>query len=488
MTSSDERTTVVFLGPSLAHDAARALLDARYLPPAQFGDVYRWIGGDVSTIVLIDGIFHSRAPVWQRELLYAIQSGIRVYGAASMGALRAAELHTHGMSGLGTVFRWYTTGEIDGDDEVALLHTGPEQGYRALSEPLVNIRFNLVEAVARGVLAHDEAAAVVRDLKALPFWERTMDALWNAPALSGLDEHRRADLRVFFERHAIDLKRRDATQALALLKVERLRREPSAAVMTATPTTAPGIRPTGSYYERHRLLKRGIPRGQGQLVEGQALVDRVFAEPTRRKLIQRALAARFFVREWARERQVSVPAEQLAAMELAFREQVVTAAEPAWLIANGLTAAEHRELLTRHLLWKWLLAQAPERFGLASGLRDEALLPASPELGLLQPLCERESLAASLPYVAAWCASHGAIPGAGATRAVSTRWSAALETLRGRHGDALGESFIQAIWALEMGPIHFGFTTWSTTAELLCELQITGTAARLATTWEASAP
>ena len=486
MTSASERSTAVFLGPSLPLDAARALLDARYLPPAQFGDVYRWIGSEVSVIVLIDGVFHGRAPVWQRELLYAIQSGLRVYGAGSMGALRAAELHTYGMVGLGTVFRWYVSGAIDGDDEVALLHAGPEQGYRAFSEPLVNIRFNLGEAVARGVLESEEAAALVRALKALPFWERTLGALWETPAFGSLAEPRRADLRAFFEYEAIDLKRRDATQAL--LEVARYRGEPEVASPAAMPTGGPGPRLASSYHDRFRLLKRSIPRDQDPPLEGQALVDRVFAEPARRKLIQRSLAARFFVREWAREHRVSIPADELAAMEAVFRDQVVTGAEGAWRIANGLTGVEYRELLARHILWKWLLAQAPEQFGLSTALQDEELLPAFPDLGLLQPIGERASLASALPYIAAWCQSHGAIPGPGAMRALSARWASALEALNGRHGALLGELFLQAIWAIERGPIHFGFITWSPAAELLCELQIIGVAARLAASWEATAP
>ena len=125
---------------TLSKDERREVLER----PAQ-RDAARTMS-DVRAIVLVDGVFHGRAPVWQRELLCAMESGIRVYGASSMGALRAAELHAHGMVGLGTIYAWYVTGEIDGDDEVALLHAGAEQRYRPLTEPLVNLRFNLREA------------------------------------------------------------------------------------------------------------------------------------------------------------------------------------------------------------------------------------------------------------------------------------------------------------------------------------------------------
>jgi hypothetical protein len=481
MISDHKNAVAVFLGPSLPLQAAREILDARYLPPAQFGDVYRLIGSGVSTIVLIDGLFHSPAPVWERELLYAMQSGIRVYGASSMGALRAAELYPHGMIGLGSIFQWYVTGEIDGDDEVARLHAGPELLYWPLSEPLVNIRFNVREAVARGIIEREQAAALIAAMKAMPFWERTMDALWNTPAFCSMDESRQAGLCAFFADHAIDLKQQDAAQCLR--EVARRRDEPQAVA-----SSIPEGRATSSYHDRLRLLKRTFPRDHNLRVDGQALVDRVFSDPARRKVIQRSLAAQFFVREWAREHRVSVPAGDLAVMVAAFHDRVVSPFFTAWLRENGLTETEHRELLARHLLGKWLLTQMPEQLGLSPAVQDEALLPVFPALGVLEPLCDRASLARALPYIAAWCQWAGAAPGAEATQALIRRWRGALEVIQERYGAALREPFLQAVWALEKGPIHFGFTTWSPSTELLCELQITGTASRLAAAWEATAP
>jgi len=84
-------------------DRAAAILDADYYPPARKGDVYRIISSGVKTIILIDGVFHSAPSVWQRELLDAMEEGIQVLGASSMGALRAAELHQFGMVGFGVI-------------------------------------------------------------------------------------------------------------------------------------------------------------------------------------------------------------------------------------------------------------------------------------------------------------------------------------------------------------------------------------------------
>ena len=52
-------------------------------------------------IGIIDGVFLDVASVWHREILWALSQGVHVFGAASMGALRAAELDGFGMRGVG---------------------------------------------------------------------------------------------------------------------------------------------------------------------------------------------------------------------------------------------------------------------------------------------------------------------------------------------------------------------------------------------------
>ena len=79
-------------------------------------------------IALVDGVFESVPSVWHHELLDALDAGVAVFGGASMGALRAAELAPHGMVGVGGVLGWYRDGLVRGDDEVALLHGGAKTG------------------------------------------------------------------------------------------------------------------------------------------------------------------------------------------------------------------------------------------------------------------------------------------------------------------------------------------------------------------------
>ena len=105
-------TAIVFAGPTLPADAVAALLpEATVLPPARQGDIFRAVRAHRPIALgLIDGVFLHEPAVWHREILWALHQGIHVFGAASMGALRAAELAPFGMRGVGRVFGAYRDG------------------------------------------------------------------------------------------------------------------------------------------------------------------------------------------------------------------------------------------------------------------------------------------------------------------------------------------------------------------------------------------
>ena len=71
-----------------------------------------------------------------------------------MGALRASELDTHGMIGVGKVYGWYRDGVIESDDEVAV-STNPDT-FESISVPLVNMRETLKAALAEGLVTGEE--------------------------------------------------------------------------------------------------------------------------------------------------------------------------------------------------------------------------------------------------------------------------------------------------------------------------------------------
>ena len=208
-------TAVVFIGPTLGPADARGRLDADYRPPASQGDVYRAALRRPRAIGIVDGYFESVPAVWHKEILWAMAQGIHVFGSASMGALRAAELEAFGMDGVGWIFEQYRDGAIEDDDEVAVLHGPAETGYVALSEAMVNIRRTLAAAASAGVLDADAAAALTRIAKALFYKERSYAALLDRAGRAGLPAAAIDRFAAWLPRGRVDQKRLDA---LAMLR------------------------------------------------------------------------------------------------------------------------------------------------------------------------------------------------------------------------------------------------------------------------------
>jgi hypothetical protein len=179
---------LVFLGPSLPLKEALALIEAELLPPARQGDVYRAVRAyRPQAIGLIDGVFWSAPAVWHREILWALAEGVHVFGAASMGALRAAELAPFGMRGVGRIFEAYRNAcwpgldsPFEDDDEVAMIHAPPEAGSLALSDAMVDLRATLFAAEAAGVISHGSVLALAAAMKRRHFSERSLAALGQA--------------------------------------------------------------------------------------------------------------------------------------------------------------------------------------------------------------------------------------------------------------------------------------------------------------------
>ena len=191
--------------------------------PARQGDVFHAVRDHGARVIgLIDGAFLDVPAVWHREILWALKSGVRVFGAASMGALRAAELHSFGMQGVGTIFEAYRSGVLPGwaetfedDDEVAVVHAPKELGYRPLSDAMVDIRFTLAEAVGSGVLTEGSRDALAARMKALHFPDRRMERLKEIAAELG-----HAHLVGWLDGPKLSLKALDAVCMLQAMRQE----------------------------------------------------------------------------------------------------------------------------------------------------------------------------------------------------------------------------------------------------------------------------
>jgi hypothetical protein len=203
-------TAAIFAGPTLWDDPILAAPDIRWLPPASEGDVYRIAQKKPRAIGLIDGRFETVPSVWHKEILWALAQGIHVYGAASMGALRAAELDRFGMVGVGSIYEDFRSGILQDDDEVAVVHAPAELGYRPLSEAMVDIRATIAAAKSANVISQRSADRLVRIAKDRFFKERNWDVLFAHAANVGLPKLQLARLVRWLPANRVERKRLDA--------------------------------------------------------------------------------------------------------------------------------------------------------------------------------------------------------------------------------------------------------------------------------------
>lgn len=170
---------IIFAGPTISAVEIRRILDADCRGPAAQGEVYRAACERPAAIGIVDGYFELQPAVWHKEILWAMSEGIHVFGSASMGALRAAELEAFGMAGVGSIFEAFRDGILEDDDEVAVAHAGPDHGYRQGSDAMVDIRATLRKAAREGMIDASAAAAAESFAKGLFYADRSYAALFD---------------------------------------------------------------------------------------------------------------------------------------------------------------------------------------------------------------------------------------------------------------------------------------------------------------------
>lgn len=203
----------VFTGPTISADEAGRWLKAVYCPPASQGSIFQAACRHPRVIAIIDGRFESVPSVWHKEILWAMSEGIHVFGAASMGALRAAELSAFGMVGIGKIFQDYASGLLEDDDEVAVAHSDGEHGYSSASVAMVNIRATLQSARKMNVISLQSRQVLERIAKAMFYTDRSYDALLaQSSGLIPAQQHKA--FQSWLPHGQIDQKREDAIAML----------------------------------------------------------------------------------------------------------------------------------------------------------------------------------------------------------------------------------------------------------------------------------
>lgn len=204
---------ILYVGPTLP-DAHQRAGDIVVRGPAIQGDVFQAVEDGATVIGIIDGGFEYTAPVWHKEILYALSAGVTVVGAASMGALRAAECHLFGMIGVGRIFQEYAGGSRVDDADVAQVHGPAELGWLPLSEPLVNVSATLDALVDRQLVSSNEAGRLSAVARSIFFKVRTWRSILE---LAEIDEDRKYPIANDLRSFAINQKRADAIELLAAM-------------------------------------------------------------------------------------------------------------------------------------------------------------------------------------------------------------------------------------------------------------------------------
>ncbi|MEY4580928.1 MAG: hypothetical protein RL701_5631 [Pseudomonadota bacterium] len=338
-------TAIVFLGPSLARCDAMPLLAADYRPPAAQGDVYRAALQGPKAIGLIDGYFERLPAVWHKEILWAMSQGIHVFGASSMGALRAAELAAFGMVGVGEIFEGYRSGALTDDDEVTVVHADASLDYRSMSVAMVDIRATVQAAIEAEQLTHENAQAVLDSAKSLFYVERNYPRI----ILEAAQQTEPGALECFTSwcpEHHVQLKRRDARQLLQTM-AEWLQTK-------AQPKRVDFIFEHTDAFEqlvrsrRHVGTDHSDAAGEAGDVTTAAILDELRLDVTQYQQTAHAAWTRALALELADKRHIAVDDNTFQQTVVAFRRArnlMDAASTRGWYAANGLDRAEFAALL-----------------------------------------------------------------------------------------------------------------------------------------------
>ncbi|OPY25472.1 MAG: TfuA-like protein [Methanocella sp. PtaU1.Bin125] len=208
---------VIYTGPSFSVDKAKAILpDADYRPPIARGDLAK-LPKKTEAVGIIDGVFYNETAVAHKEIIAVMKNGVKVYGSSSMGALRAAELAEFGMIGVGRIYECYRSGRITNDDEVAVTFS-PVTGEQ-MTEPLVNVRYQLKAAEDDGILTTEERHKIIEMAGRFYYPDRTYAYIVGRAVKADILSHEKAaGLLEYIRDRPVNLKAEDAVLLLNKIK------------------------------------------------------------------------------------------------------------------------------------------------------------------------------------------------------------------------------------------------------------------------------
>jgi hypothetical protein len=253
-----------------------------------------------------------------------------------MGALRAAELWTFGMEGVGWVFEAFRSGALEDDDEVAVLHGPADTGYLAISNAMVNIRVGLARACERDLIGAATRDTMITLAKRRYYPDRSWEHLLQDAAENGLLAEEIEAVRGFVAAEGPDVKREDACALLERLRAPQevasaARAEPAATIFWDKLTRTERRRDSSTTAVRAEELRRFAKA----------------TDPDLATLLRHSLLMHLVEKE-CELIGITLTQEQLDAAERDFRlRRNLISAESmrAWLEQAGLDLAQFRALM-----------------------------------------------------------------------------------------------------------------------------------------------
>jgi hypothetical protein len=205
------RKPIVFGGPSIALWSKEERGSFEIRPPIQRRDLNDLIDTPPGICIIIDGVFGGKMSITPTECRVLLEKGWMLLGSSSMGALRAADLWSLGMIGVGDIYNMYRLGKCTSDAEVAVVYDQDTFEEKTIS--LVHVKSILGYLSCRGEIDRGTAEKLLTLGKKIIWFERLpqyLEQVWS-------DILVKQDLRHLFQDPLLHPKKQDALHLLKLV-------------------------------------------------------------------------------------------------------------------------------------------------------------------------------------------------------------------------------------------------------------------------------
>ena len=199
---------IVFVGPTPVRRDSLERLGAERRPPVREASLDSVPPGRL--VAIIDGELPPGSLLPVSEVEAALDRGVVIYGAASIGAYLASTCARQGMRGIGWVYGQYRAGRLSSFNEIEVVYD--PFSLQALSVPLVNVIFWLQELVLASAITPRDARAALEEVRQISVCDRDVASI--KACLKRLFNQDRGQQELMTMSKFPDVKAQDAEQLL----------------------------------------------------------------------------------------------------------------------------------------------------------------------------------------------------------------------------------------------------------------------------------